>query len=433
MRAVDIIEKKRDGGILTRQEIDFFIKGMVKKTVPDYQVAAWCMAVYFRGLDEEETIALAQALLETGITLDLSSISLPTADKHSTGGVGDKTTLVLVPLVAAAGVAVAKMSGRGLGHTGGTLDKLESIPGMRTGLSPEEMISQVGRIGIAIAGQSETLVPGDAILYTLRDVTGTVQNISLIAASIMAKKLAGGAESLLLDVKFGSGALLPDPADGRRLADLMAKIGQAAGRRVRTCLTSMEAPLGVAIGNALEVKEAIETLKGEGPGDLRRLCLHLAAEILVLTGVADDYAQGERRAETLLQSGAAKKKFGQLVEAQGGDPGVLDRPDLLPAAKATVRLCAPRSGYLARVDVAGLGRVAMRLGAGRAKKDDRIDPGAGLLFWPKPGDRLEKDQPLAELHTNRLAEIEPAQLDLLDCLSWSDAPVQAPSLFLDRP
>lgn len=433
MRAVELIEKKRDGGRLTGEEIEFFIGGLVRGEIPDYQAAAWCMAVYFRGLDEEETISMTEAMVRTGRTIDLSSIARPTVDKHSTGGVGDKTTLVVAPILAAMGAAVAKMSGRGLGHTGGTLDKLESIPGLRTDLDPETFVAQVDRIGLAVAGQTREMVPADGILYALRDVTGTVPSIPLIAASIMAKKIAAGAANLVLDVKYGSGALLPDPAQGRRLADLMRRIGEAHGRRVATCLSSMAQPLGRAVGNALEVKEALAALRGEGPPDLTELCLTLAAEAAFLAGLAKTREEAWKDAERAVAGGGALEKFRAMIAAQGGQAAVVDRPELLPAAKATTMVLSQKAGYLARIETAEVGRIAMRLGAGRATKGEAIDPGAGLVLLAKLGDRLEIGSPLAEIHTNRLAEIERAALDLRACLAIAEEPVPPPPLFLVKP
>jgi len=428
--AVEIIEKKRDGKKLTREEIAFFVDGVVRGAIPDYQAAAWCMAVYFRGLDEEETVQLTEAMVATGKTIDLSSLARPTVDKHSTGGVGDKTTLVVAPILAAMGAAVAKMSGRGLGHTGGTLDKLESIPGLRTDLTPTEFVAQVDRIGLAVAGQTAEMVPADGILYALRDVTGTVPSIPLIAASIMAKKIAAGAANLVLDVKYGSGALLPDPAQGRRLAVLMRRIGTAHGRRVSTFLTGMEEPLGQAVGNALEVKEALAALRGQGPPDLLTLALTLAAEGAFLAGLVKTREEGRRRAERAVASGTALEKFRRMIEAQGGEGAVVDRPDLLPRAKATTLVLAPRAGYLVRMDAAAIGRIAMRLGAGREKKGDPIDHGAGIVLLAKLGARLEPGMPLAELHTNRLAEIEQAMKEFQAALVLAEEPLPKPSLFL---
>ncbi|MGE5550789.1 MAG: thymidine phosphorylase [Bacteroidota bacterium] len=433
MRAVDIIEKKRDGLPLERAEIRYFIDGLIAGAIPDYQASALCMAIYFRDLNDEETVALTEAMAGSGLTLDLGSLTRTAVDKHSTGGVGDKTTLVLAPVLAAAGATVAKMSGRGLGHTGGTLDKLESIPGMRTNLTPDEFVAQVRKIGLAVAGQTEALVPADKKLYALRDVTGTVPSIPLIASSIMAKKLAAGAGVILIDVKYGSGALLPNPDDGRRLASLMRRIGRAMGRRVSTCLSSMEQPLGQAIGNALEVREALATLAGGGPPDLREISLALAGELLVRAGLAQDQNEGKARAAQALDSGAALDKLRAMVAAQGGSPLIIDDPELLPRAKARTKVLARTSGYLARIDTAGLGRVAMRLGAGRARQDELVDPSAGLIFTARLGDYVEIGTPIAEIHTNRLAEIEPAQRELGACLVWSETPVIPPPLFLVPP
>lgn len=433
MRTADIIEKKRDGHRLSRAEFDYFLTGVANGEIPDYQTSAWCMAIFFRGLDEREAVDMTKAMVATGSTLDLSGLARPTVDKHSTGGVGDKTSLVLGPILAALGAAMVKMSGRALGHTGGTLDKLESIPGLRTDLEPGELLAQAERIGLVIAGQTGALVPADKKLYALRDVTGTVPSIPLIAASIMSKKLAAGAGTILLDVKYGSGALLPEPRDGRHLAALMSRIGSAVGKRVCTCLTSMEQPLGQAIGNALEVREAIDALKGAGPEDLRELCLTLATELLILSGLSADRSEARNRTALALANGAALDKFREMVAAQGGNTAVVDYPELLPRAKATTTVAANSDGYLAKVDTAGLGRIAIRLGAGRAAKDDSIDPAAGLVFLVRLGQRVETGTPLAELHTNKLAEIEPAQADLRACLSWSERPLSPPLLILDPP
>ena len=429
---VDIIEKKRDGGRMSEEEFSFFLKGLVQGGIPPYQASAWCMAVFFRGLDEEETIAMTNTMLASGGSVNLNGLSKPTVDKHSTGGVGDKTSFVLMPILAAAGAAVAKMSGRGLGYTGGTLDKLESIQGVRTDLSLAEFLTQAENIGLVIAGQTGNLVPADKMLYALRDVTGTVQNSSLIASSIMSKKLASGASHLILDVKYGSGALLPDPKDGIRLAKLMLAIGTAAGRKIMTCLSSMEQPLGNAIGNALEVKEAVSTLRGRGPDDLRELCLSLAAAALVLTGLAPDAASGRARAEELIASGDALAKLQEMAIAQGGS-GATAEEWILPMARATTVCSARRKGFLAKINTAELGRVAMRLGAGRTTVEESIDPAAGLILLAKLGARIDVGSPLVEIHTNRLAEIERAQEDLMHCFVFSDEPVTPPPLFLARP
>ena len=433
MRMVDLIEKKRDGKRLLGHELDFIIQGLVKGEIPDYQVAAWCMAVLFQGLEEEEVVALTRAMIANGSVVDLSSIEGPTVDKHSTGGVGDKTSLVLAPILASLGAVVAKMSGHGLGHTGGTLDKLESIPGLRTSLTAGEFVAQAERIGLVIAGQTDELVPADKKLYALRDVTGTVPSIPLIAASIMSKKLAVGAGAIMLDVKYGSGALLVAPGDGTRLARMMMAIGRAFGARVGACLSSMEQPLGRAVGNALEVGEALATLRGEGPEDLREICLAMAAELQLMAGLATDREHAREKAVQAIGSGAALRKLGEMIQAQGGRGEVIDRPELLPTAKATTLVLSRASGYLARIDTAGLGRVAMRLGAGRATKEERIDPAAGLVFLVRLGDWVDQGTPLAELHTNRLAEIEPAQQDLRSCLGFSAQPVPVPPLFLVGP
>lgn len=430
MNAVEIIEKKRDGGRLSPEELTFFMNGLVKGEIADYQASAWCMAVYLRGMDEEETAAMTRAMIATGSLVDLSSLSLPTVDKHSTGGVGDKTTLVLGPVMASLGAAMVKMSGRALGHTGGTLDKLESIPGLRTDLPLPQIMEQAGRIGLAIVSQTADLVPADKILYAIRDVTATVGSIPLIAASIMAKKIAAGAGAIVLDVKYGSGSFLPRPEDARSLGRLMAWIGRTLGRKVGICLSSMEQPLGRAVGNALEVKEAIETLRGGGPDDLRELAISLAAELSLLAGLTGDRSAAIARAARAIDDGTALAKFAEMVAAQGGDPEAIERPERLPTAKATTIVAARAAGYLAGIDTAALGRIAVRLGAGRLRKDDRIDPAAGLILLVRLGDRIEPGQPLAQLHTNRLAEIEPAQEKLRASLTLSPEPVPRSPLLL---
>ncbi|RPJ42215.1 MAG: thymidine phosphorylase, partial [Chloroflexi bacterium] len=399
-----------------------FVQGVVDGSIPDYQAAAWCMAVFFRGLDEVETLALTNAMVRTGKSLDLSNLRRPTVDKHSTGGVGDKTTLVVGPIMAALGAAMAKMSGRGLGHTGGTLDKLESIPGLRTELTLDRFMAQVDRIGLAVCSQTAELVPADKKFYALRDVTGTVPSIPLIAASIMAKKLAAGTSSIVLDVKYGNGAILPLLEDARNLADLMAKIGAANNRRIKTFLTSMEQPLGRAIGNALEVNEALNTLSGHGPPDLLELFLELAVVLLVLADLAPDRQAALIQARHAIEHGSALNKLREMIEAQGGDGAVVENRSLLPSAKLTTVVAARASGYLAGIDTAGLGRIALRLGAGRSHKDEPIDPGAGMVFLVRLGDRIDPGMPLAELYSNKLSEIEPAQESLRSCCRLSQEP-----------
>ncbi|MGH2346066.1 MAG: thymidine phosphorylase [Chloroflexota bacterium] len=393
-----LIRKKRDGGELSRDEIRSFVEGYVAGEIPDYQVAAWLMAVYFRGLSDRETADLTQAMVDSGDTVDLSALPGLTVDKHSTGGVGDKTTLVLAPLLAAAGLTVAKMSGRGLGHTGGTLDKLEAIPGFRTDLSPEQMIAQVGRIGLAVIAQTGRLVPADGLLYALRDVTATVDSLPLIAASIMSKKLAAGAQAIILDVKTGAGAFMARPDDAFALASAMVAIGTAAGRSVQALITDMCQPLGFAVGNALEVIEAVATLRGEGPEDLRRVCLALGAKLLTACS-NDSEEEVARTLHRLLADGSALERFRAFVAAQGGDPAGADRPaEILPGARAREVLLVEESGYVGAINALAVGDGVRALGAGRLKKSDVIDPAAGVVLHLKVGTRVHAGDPWATLH-----------------------------------
>lgn len=438
---MDLILKKRDGARLSREELDFLVRGYVRGEVPDYQMAAFLMAVYFRGMEPGEVADLTMAMVESGDRMDLSGIPGIKVDKHSTGGVGDKTTLVLAPLVAAAGVPVAKMSGRGLGHTGGTLDKLESIPGLTVDIPPERFLEQVRRIGVAVVGQTRRLVPADGKIYALRDVTGTVDSLPLIASSVMSKKIAAGADAIVLDVKTGSGAFMKDFESALALARTMVDIGERVGRRTRALITNMDQPLGYAVGNALELREAVATLAGGGPADLRELCLVLGSHMLVLGGAARDLGEARSRLEQLLASGTALAKFQAMVEAQGGDPRALlpltvQEPGsdpqagvpprlwaasapaapaggLLPAARHVHLLSARAEGYVARVDALLVGRAAMLLGAGRARKEDRIDPAVGIVLRRKVGDRVRLGEPLAEVHYND-ADRLPAALELLE-------------------
>lgn len=408
MRVVDLIRKKRTGEEMTEQEIRFLIKGVVDGTIPDYQTAAWAMAVCFTGMTARETASLTMAMAESGDLVDLSGIRGVKVDKHSTGGVGDKTTLILAPLVAACGVPVAKMSGRGLGHTGGTIDKLESIPGFRTELSRDDFFAQVNGIGAAVIGQSGNIAPADKKLYALRDVTGTVDSIPLIASSVMSKKIAAGADAILLDVKFGSGAFMKTAEDAIELAKAMVSIGTEVGRNTVAAITDMDQPLGRNIGNALEVREAIDVLRGEGPSDLRELCLALGSHMLVLGGVAEGEADARAKLEQAIASGAALSKLAQLIAAQGGDPAVAERPDLLPQAAARVLVACDRDGYVHGIDAEEIGVAAMRLGAGRAAKDDKIDFAVGLELVAKRGDRVKKGDTLAILHARADDEIAEA-------------------------
>lgn len=398
MRTVDLIHKKRNGGELTRGELSFLVEGYSRGEIPDYQMAAWAMAVYFQGMNARETAELTLAMARSGDQVDLSPIHGIKVDKHSTGGVGDKTTLIIGPLVAACGIPVAKMSGRGLGHTGGTIDKLEAIPGFRTELSQEQFFEQVNGIGLAVIGQSGNITPADKKLYALRDVTATVESIPLIASSVMSKKIAAGADAIVLDVKTGSGAFMKTSADAEALAKAMVDIGTEVGRQTSAIISDMDQPLGYAIGNALEIREAIATLRGEGPSDLTELCLALSAHMVVLGGQAPDLKTAEAMLEDRLASGAALDKFRAFVAAQGGDPSAVDEPDRLPQAPAIVEVTAGRSGYVQRIDAEELGLAAMLLGAGRETKDAQIDYAVGLMLGRKVGDRVEADDPVAWLH-----------------------------------
>ncbi|HHV44375.1 MAG TPA: thymidine phosphorylase [Firmicutes bacterium] len=400
MRAVDIIRAKRDGKTLSAEELTWLVREYGAGRIPDYQMSAFLMAVYFNGLTPEETHFFTRAMVEQSDRLDLHCIPGTPVDKHSTGGVGDKTTIVLVPLLASLDVPVVKLSGRGLGHTGGTIDKLESIPGFNTALSPEEILTQVRRLKAVMAGHTKTLVPVDQRLYHLRDVTGTVESLPLIAASVMSKKIASGARALVLDVKVGSGAFMKDLEKARTLAQLMVEIGRASDIRTVALLTDMSQPLGYAVGNSLEVREAIETLKGRGPEDLTLLCVELAAWALFLSrGVQLD--TGRKLARDNLTKGVALERFMAIVQAQGGEPKVISDYDLLPQSAYKEEIRAQEAGFVQEIDAEKVGTAAMLLGAGRATKEDEIDLGAGLELLVKRGAYVEKGQPLVRLYTNR--------------------------------
>ncbi len=428
MKVYDLIWKKREGEELTAAEINFLISGYVKGEIPDYQMSAWCMAVFFRGMTFEECTALTLAMVNSGEKIDLSEISGLKVDKHSTGGVGDKTSLVLLPLVAAAGVPVAKMSGRGLGHTGGTIDKLESIPGFRTDLSRDEFIRQVSRIGIALMGQTKTLVPADKKLYALRDLTATVESIPLIASSIVSKKLAAGADAVVLDVKYGDGAFMQDYNNALNLARTMVEIGNRAGRHFKAVLSDMNQPLGLAIGNSLEIAEVIATLKGNGPSDLTKLCLTLGGLMLYLAGLTDTSELGEEIIEKILASGAALEKFKELIEAQGGNSEVIKEPGLLPSAAVVQKVVSQWDGWVEKIDCRTLGVVGMDLGAGRNRLEDVIKPEVGLKLHAKVGDKIEKGQILVEIHAQNEAGAEAAALKVLDCFHFNLKPIVRPTI-----
>ena len=397
---VDIITKKRDGGELTDQEITFFVNGYVEGKIPDYQVSALLMAIVFKGMTNREIVTLTDRMEHSGDVMDLSSIKGVKVDKHSTGGVGDKTTLALGPMVAACGAILAKMSGRGLGHTGGTLDKLESIPGMNVFVSDEHFRKQVSEIGCAVVGQTGQLVPADKKLYALRDVTGTVESMPLIASSVMSKKLASGSDCILLDVKFGNGAFMKNVEAAKELATVMCKIGNALGRDTRAVLTDMEQPLGFAVGNALEVKEAIATLHGHGPKDFTDLCLRSGAIMLEQAKIAKTEEEAMEMLKKVIADGSAFEKFRQMVIAQGGDVSYIDHPEKFPESKYVVEVKAPKDGYIKRIVALEIGESAMRLGAGRETFDDVIDMSAGIVLSKKVGDKVKKGDVLCTVHTN---------------------------------
>ena len=408
MRAVDIILRKRDGGALSRDEIRFFVAGVTDGTLPDYQASAFLMAVLLRGMTAEETAWLTEAMVDSGVRVDLGDIPGPKVDKHSTGGVGDKTSLVLAPLAAACGLVVPMMSGRGLGHTGGTLDKLEAIPGFAVRLSIAELKAALSSVGCAMIGQTDAVAPADRKLYALRDVTGTVESIALISASIMSKKIAEGIDALVLDVKTGSGAFMKTAADARRLAGSLVSIGNACGVKTEAIVTSTEAPLGCAVGNALEVIECLEVLKGRGPADVIDVSVALTARMLVLGGVAADDADGERRARGALASGAGLDRFRRIIENQGGDPRVVDDYHRLPSAPERHVVRAPRSGYLTTLDARLVGEASVALGAGRDRVEDHVDPAVGIVLAARPGDQLREGDSVLELHYRDRARLDRA-------------------------
>jgi len=401
MRMVDIITKKRDGGVLTNQEIDFFIDGYVEGKIPDYQVSALLMAIVFKGMTNDEIVHLTNRMEHSGDVIDLSDIPGKKVDKHSTGGVGDKTSLALGPMVAACGGIVAKMSGRGLGHTGGTLDKLESIPGINVFMDISKFKDILKSNGVAIAGQTGTLVPADKKLYALRDVTGTVESIPLIASSVMSKKLASGSDCILLDVKFGNGAFMKTKEDAQKLAKIMCSIGNSLKRDTRAVLTSMEQPLGHAVGNSLEVKEAIDTLHGKGPKDFQDLCYQSGAIMLEQAGLAKDEKEGLEMLHKVVEDGSAFEKFRQMIIAQGGDVSYIDHPEKFPLSKNIIEIKASKSGYIKYIVALEIGESAMRLGAGRETFDDVIDMSAGIVLNKKVGDKVNKGDVLCVVHTNK--------------------------------
>lgn len=427
MNMSELIMKKRDGRVLTGEEIRWMISGYVFGSIPDYQMSAMLMAIYFSGMDTRETHDLTMAMLHSGSVLDLSTISGVKADKHSTGGVGDKTSLVLCPMVAAQGVKMAKMSGRGLGHTGGTIDKLESFPGFTTALSPDRFLENIDRVGFAIAGQTADIDPADKMLYALRDVTGTVESRPLIVSSIMSKKLAAGADVIVLDVKTGAGAFMKTEADAAALGRDMVQVGSLAGKRTAAVVTDMDQPLGNAIGNALEVKEAIALLKGEYAGDLKELCLTLGSVILTLSGAAPDETAARERLEASLTDGSALAKFAEFVRAQGGDGAAVYDTSLLPEAPVKYPVPATRDGYVSAIAADGIGRVSLHLGGGRATKESVIDLSVGVVLEKKVGDAVQAGETLAVLHARSEADAREGARLLTECYTITDtAPERKP-------
>jgi len=427
MRMVDIIENKRNGEELTTEEIRFFVQGYTEGTIPDYQVSSLMMAIYFQDMNDRERADLTMAMVESGDQIDLSGIEGIKVDKHSTGGVGDTTTLSLAAMVAACDVPVAKMSGRGLGHTGGTIDKLESIEGFHVELTIEQFMKQVNDIGTAVIGQSGNLTPADKKLYALRDVTGTVASIPLIASSIMSKKIAAGADAIVLDVKTGDGAFMKTFEDAQSLAHAMVQIGNKVGRNTMAIISDMSQPLGFAIGNALEVKEAIDTLKGQGPDDLMELCYTLGSQMIVVGGKATTIEEARKMLQEVVANGQALEVFKKFIEAQGGDSSVVENPDLLPQAKYQIELPAQESGYVAKIEADDVGVAAMLLGAGRATKESTIDLSVGLVLRKKVGDQVEAGESLVTIHSNT-EDISEVKAKLYQHIVISKEKVEAPTL-----
>ena len=426
MRAVDIIAKKRDQEELTSDELEFFVSGYTNGDIPDYQASAFCMAVLLQGMTNAEATALTLHMARSGDTLDLHPIAPFVVDKHSTGGVGDKTSLVVAPLVASQGLPVGKMSGRGLGFSGGTVDKLESIKDFKVSLSTDEFMAMLKQHGIVLSGQSADLAPADGKFYALRDVTATVESLPLIAASIMSKKIAAGADAIVLDVKVGQGAFMKTEAEAEALAELMVEIGRGVGRKVAAIIADMDQPLGNAVGNALEVKEAIETLHGGGPADFREHCLTVAGKMIELAGKAPDLEAAKATLARALEDGTAWTKFVEWITAQGGDQAVIDNPDRLPQAPLIETIAAPRGGFITAIDAAEVGKTGVMLGGGRTKKGDPIDYGVGIVHHAKVGDELAEGDPLLTIHANHEESLTAARERLLAAITWADAPMTPP-------
>lgn len=431
MRAVDIILKKRDNLELSKEEIHFIIDGYVKGTIPDYQISALLMAICFNGLSNDERVNLTYEMLNSGEQIDLSSIDGICVDKHSTGGVGDKTTLVIGPILSACGLKLAKMSGRGLGHTGGTLDKLESIPGLTVSVSPEDFLKQVTEIGIAVVGQTANITPADKKLYALRDVTGTVESVGLIASSIMSKKLASGAKHILLDVKVGDGAFMKDLESARTLARAMVDIGNSCGRKTVAMITDMDEPLGEAVGNSIEVIEAIETLKGNGPTKFTELCYELSATLLQMAGVCESKDDAISMVEEVLSSGKALEQLKLLIKYQGGNPGVIDDYGLFPKCSKVIEIKAPNSGYVSKIKTEQIGVAAMLLGAGRMTKDDNVDLAVGLKILKHVGDYVLKDDIIALAYVNEKGA-ESVTDEVLKAYSFTAEEISKNKIILDK-
>lgn len=429
MRMIDLIEKKKAGKALSEEELRWLIAGVTDGSLPDYQLSAFLMAVIFRGMTHQETAWMTDAMAKSGDQVDLSSIDGIKVDKHSTGGVGDKTTLILAPIAAACGAPVAKMSGRGLGHTGGTVDKLEAIPGYQTSLDRETFLENVRRHGICVVGQSGNLAPADKKLYALRDVTGTVDSIPLIAASIMSKKIAAGADGIVLDVKCGSGAFMKTPEDAATLAREMVEIGRACGRKMAAVITNMDIPLGNFVGNGLEVAEAVAVLRGQGPEDLKEVCLTLVSQMLTLAGKGTE-EECRILAEKAIADGSAFQKLKEMVKAQGGDDSVLEHPECLYEKARVFAVKAPAGGWVQKMDAEGIGRASMLLGAGRETKEDLIDPAAGIVLLKKTGQPVREGEILAKLYTNCPDRVKAAEKTLLEsCIIGEKAPEKLPLVF----
>jgi len=434
MNTVGIIRTKRDGGALSREEIEYWIAGTVDGSIPDYQVSALLMAIYHQGMTDEETAILTDVMAHSGAMFSPEDLGGFTVDKHSTGGVGDTTTLVLIPLLAAAGLTVGKLSGRALGHTGGTIDKLEAIPGFRTDLTRTEFLDLVQRTGLALSDHTADMVPADSILYHLRDVTATVSSLPLIVGSIMSKKIAGGAQGIVIDVKTGAGAFLPELEQSRKLAQSLVAIGAHLGRKMAALITDMSEPLGRMVGNALEVAEAIDTLKGQGPDDLADLCCALGAELVVFAGQDESHEAAERRLRTLLTNGSALEMFRTLIANQGGDEAVIEHPERLPQASRTEQVLARTSGTVARLDALSVGRAANLLGAGRFTVDDSVDPAVGVEVCRKAGEQVKRDEPLAVLYVNDEKQLETARtlVEFAYTIDPSGDSIAAPPLIIER-